>query len=286
MRWSLALCAVVSMIVADPVSASEPRQPTGKWVVNFDFAQCIATRNYGSDQKPLYLVLKAPPLGEVLQIGVVRTGQFADARQIDGELAFDELPAIRTNLLEYGVRELKQRALIVNLPLQNLAPMRTAKSLTIRAREEVHVIGSRINQVSAGADERFALTNMAPLLKTLERCVGDLRKAWNITDPTNVSSPLKERARGDLAQFFSNDDYPAIAIIQGQSGIVVFALLVDETGKVADCTVTATSGVASLDAQTCAALRTRAKLAPAVGANGKPAKDAIIGRIRWVMPGR
>jgi TonB family protein len=279
---------VVLLLLASvaSVATAEPKQPTGKWVVNFDAAQCVATRNYGSATSPLYLVLKAPPLGEVLQIGIIRSGQFGEPRQIDGELIFDQNAPIRTNLLEFGVKQLKQRVLVVNLPLQSLAPMRTAPTLTIRARQEVKVNGSRINQASVGTDEHFALTQMASLLKTLERCVADLRKVWNVSQAADTISTLKERAKGNLAQFFSNDDYPAVAIEEEQSGTVVVALLVDEAGRVADCTVIETSGVAALDAQTCAALRTRAKLTPAVGADGKPAKDALISRIRWVIPGR
>jgi len=176
--------------------------------------------------------------------------------------------------------------LIVNLPLQNLAPMRTASSLSIRARQdEAPAIGSRISQAAAGTDERFALTHMVPLLKTIEKCVTGLRMVWNVTHSTGTQSTLKERARGNLASFVNDEDYPAIALDQDQSGIVEFALLIDEAGKVADCTVTATSGAASLDAQTCSTMRTRAKLTPAVGADGKPAKDALIGRIRWQIVG-
>ena len=287
MHWSLAVGAAMFTIIAHPVWAGEPRRPTGKWVVDFGAAQCIATRNYGPDEKPLYLVLKAPPLGDVLQIGVVRTGQLGEARQIDGELVFDQHPPIRTNLLEYGVRTLKQRALLVNLPLQNLAPMRTASSLSIRARHgEVLLLGSRINQAGSGTEERFALTHMVPLLKTMDRCVADLRAMWNVTDPTGSQSKLKERAKGNIASFFSNDDYPAIALNRDQSGTVAFVLLIDEAGKVADCTVTATSGAASLDSQSCAVLRLRAKFTPAMGADGKSAKDVLIGRVRWQIAGQ
>jgi TonB family protein len=71
------------------------------------------------------------------------------------------------------------------------------------------------------------------------------------------------------------------SIKRGDGGTVTIALLVDESGKVADCSVIQTSGVAVLDAQTCAVMNVRAKFTPGVGENGKPKKIAFVQRITW-----
>jgi len=68
-------------------------------------------------------------------------------------------------------------------------------------------------------------------------------------------------------------------------GSVAFVLLIDEEGKVADCTVTETSGVASLDAQSCAIVKERAKFKPATGLDGKPSKSSYFQRISWRLEG-
>src|SRR5688500_18483567 len=126
----LALAALVTSSVA-AAAAPAARQPTGKWIVNFADAQCIATRNYGTVESPLQLVLKVPPLGDVLQIGIVRNGQLNEARQLDGEIVFHDTVRVRTNVLEYGVRSLGQRALLINLPAQNLDRLRAASIIRI-----------------------------------------------------------------------------------------------------------------------------------------------------------
>ena len=69
----LACAALLS--TAGTAAAAEPKQPTGKWIVNFADAQCVATRNYGSEADPIYLVLKAPATGGTLQVGIVRKRQ-------------------------------------------------------------------------------------------------------------------------------------------------------------------------------------------------------------------
>lgn len=63
--------AGVLLFVAAAGSAEPVLQPTGKWTVDLGDSHCVATRNYGTDSDPLYLVLKQRPLGKVLQLGIV-----------------------------------------------------------------------------------------------------------------------------------------------------------------------------------------------------------------------
>ena len=221
-------------------------------------------------QRPAFLVLKAPPLGDVMQLAVMRNGTAPEAQQYDATLKFGDGRPLKTSVLSYKPPG-SLRAHVTNLAAADFAALRQAKTLAIR---------------SVGLNETFALSAMAPLMKTIDECVTDLRAVWNVAYPIGSQSRLRQRATANLATYFSSEDYPAVAISAGQTGIVAFALLVDEAGKVADCTVIATSGAASLDAQTCGALKKRAKFVPALGANGKPAKDALIGRIRWQIPHR
>ena len=274
--------AIVSLIASSAaVAAPEPKQPTGKWVVHFDDAQCVATRQYGPAEKPVYLALKAPPVGDVLQIGVVWKGGYREAIQTRGEIVFDDGEPVVTNLLEFGNKKLGQRAILVNLPTEKLAPMRQASSIRIRARSASNMkSGSRMTFGSSTVDESFGLTQMAALLKMMDTCTVDLRKVWNVYD-SNVSGPLRQSATGDLLGLFSSDDYPGIAVFNDQMGAVSLVLLIDEQGKVADCTVTQTSGVAALDAQSCAVIKERGKFSPAIGQDGKPAKSSWLQRINW-----
>jgi len=268
MRLSLAFVAASLLNAAVPGRA-EPRQPTSKWVVNFDDAQCVASRNYGTAEKPLYLAFKASPLGDVMQLAILRNGIGGEAEQVEATLKVDDWPVLRKSILVYKSKKASLNISRINLRANEFAPFRQAKRIAIR---------------SAGLNETFALTQMDPLLKKMDECLIDLRSVWNITDPAGKQSKLKERAKANLASYVNNDDYPAIAIANHQGGTVAFALLVDEAGKIADCTIIETSGAAALDTQSCGILEKRAKFTPAIGADGKPAKDAVFSRIRWVIP--
>lgn len=275
-----------AVLAMSSAAAAEPKQPTGKWIVNFADAQCVATRNYGSETDPIYLVFKAPATGGSLQIGIARKGRDIEPKQFDGEVVIDEAPAIQTNLLEFGNTKLGQRALLVNLSSQNVASLRPAKTLAIRARDRgFSKLGTRLGQGGRSEGETFALTQMEALMKTLDTCTADLRSVWKVWEYDKGPSGLKEGPSGDLSGIFSPDDYPGIAMLKDQMGSVAFVLLIDERGKVADCTVTETSGVASLDAQSCAVVKERAKFKPAIGLDGKPSKSSYFQRIRWRLEG-
>lgn len=275
MRIAFPLLALLA--IAGPALAAKPaRAPTARWIVNFDAAQCVASRNYGTSDKPLLLGLKQPALGDVMQVLVVRGGgggRFAE--QVDAKISIDGAAPVAKSMLSYASKKAKQRALLLNMPLTDFARVRAAKTLTIDA-------GSRL-------DETFALKGLEPLMNVMDQCVADLRSAWNVSHSApsgdvkgaSVSPQLAQGPIGNLQGLLSSDDYPGIAMDRMAQGTVAFALLIDEQGKVADCTITQTSGVASLDAQSCALVTQRARFKPAIGRDGKPAKSSWLQRVTW-----
>ena len=56
------------------------------------------------------------------------------------------------------------------------------------------------------------------------------------------------RARANLNEYFSTDDYPEAALRQHAEGTTAFRIEIDAQGTVTDCSITHSSGDASLDA--------------------------------------
>lgn len=249
-------------------TAPGPRVPTGKWNVDFADAQCVALRDYGTAANPLRLVLKAPAVGDVMQVAVFRPAASTPPDQVTATLAIDDRPPIKTALLMYTSKTSKERVYLLNMRSAEFASVRRAKTLSVR---------------SSGLNESFALSQMEPLLKIVDECVADLRRVWNVAAEGAEPQGLKSRAKADLVKLFSDDDYPAVSVMKGLSGKVRFVLLIAEDGRVADCTIVDTSGVPALDSQACALLKARAKFEPARGLDGKPAKDSHVGAIVWRM---
>ena len=165
MRQLFAATILLAILSESPGLAA-PRVPTGKWVVDFDDAQCVATRNYGSDQNPLLLVLKQPPGGDVMQIGVIRkTGRSSKySDQVDGRVRIDDGPAIASSLIKFTVKSRGERVLLTNMPLVQFANVRKGRTLSFSALPEI--------------SETFQVDNMEPLLKVMDACVADLMRVW------------------------------------------------------------------------------------------------------------
>jgi hypothetical protein len=261
-----ALPTICIALGATSATAAAPRAPTGKWVVDYN-RQCLATRDYGSPQEPLFLAFKPSPQGQSMQVIVARKGRRTDyAVEVPAVIGIDENPPLKSGLLAFTAGN-ALRTLLITLPSESFAPMRKAARVSITAKGEI--------------DETFTLSQVPALMTALDRCRVDLAHFWHIDDAGKAS--LRSQAAGNLARFLSDGDYPDAANRGSEAGIVQFELLIDEKGKVADCMVTETSSVPLLDAQSCAILTERARFTPAVGADGKPARDAVVGRIRWKM---
>ena len=265
-RIPLLACALAGLAI--PATAAPAlRAPTGKWVVNFADHQCTATRAFGTADKPLHLVIKPSPGGEVTQIALIEKGQNFAGYQDEATLELDGAKKLRTTQLSYGLS--KKNFRLINLDAA-----------------QVVALGQTTSLRWGGSADTLDLGPMTNLMKVLEDCRRDLRRYWNI-GPENhngrISGPRPEQT---LNSYFTTDDYPSQAVSKGQQGVTAFVLLIDEKGQLRDCTIEQTSGIATLDIMACVIFGKRGKFAPAVGADGKPVRGSISTRVRWVMPER
>jgi TonB family protein len=240
--------------------------PNQKWVVEFAENQCVASRSYGSAEKPLIVALKPSPMGKILQLSFVGAGG-GSTDQIRTRVQIGADPVIETSALAFNASDGERHVVRINLPEEQLDRLALASSLSVK-------VGSRLN-------ETLTLSSMPGLVKAMKECMTDLKGHWNVGPA--AEGRLKERATGELAKWFTPDDYPDLATRAGDVGTVQFVVLVDQAGKVSDCTVTETSNAPVLDAQACALLSRRARLKPAIGLDGKPARDALTGRVKWQL---
>ena len=266
----IASAAALSFLIPAGANAAVPLQPTAKWSVDFGDAHCLATRDYGTEDNPLILALRPSPIGEVMTVTVLRKKGGKAVTQFDGTMTVDNLPPVKISMLGYAPGNGKHRLNTVNLSAADFMPVRQSKQLRLRASGEL--------------DHAFALSNMAAVTRTLDECVTDLRRAWHVDDEKTAIRQAASSTK-PLHSYFTTSDYPGVAVQAGVSGMTSMMLLIDEAGKLANCMVVGTSGYASLDAQSCAVLKERAKFVPALGIDGKPTKSGILQRIRWQMPG-
>lgn len=81
--------------------------------------------------------------------------------------------------------------------------------------------------------------------------------------------------------WITQDDYPPAAHSAGRQGDTGFRLDVDTRGRVAACTITASSGSSLLDETTCTLLKRRARFKPARDASGAYVAGHWTSVFRW-----
>jgi len=97
--------------------------------------------------------------------------------------------------------------------------------------------------------------------------------------------PVRAQALANLASYVEGGDMPAAVAAQGRlDARVHFELAIDPLGRVTACRITASGGIAALDAATCRIMRARARFRPARDAAGNAVADTAASSIRWFLP--
>lgn len=102
--------------------------------------------------------------------------------------------------------------------------------------------------------------------------------------PQPPSKATAAAAKSGRAGWITTEDYPAAAIRAEAQGIVAISVAIDANGRVADCTVTRSSGNAQLDEATCRLYTRRARFTPARDDAGNPVAGTAVDRISWRLP--
>ena len=107
--------------------------------------------------------------------------------------------------------------------------------------------------------------------------------------PTPVPSPklpdpISAAPRNAPGEWVTTRDYRTNWIRKELTGRAGFALTIDKNGRVADCTITRTSGHGELDAATCKLIEQRARFTPAKDSYGNAVAGKYSSSVNWQIP--
>ena len=230
---SLSLIATFMVFPMVPAHAADPMNA---WSIEPSDFRCVAARKYGPADKPITLALKAPPMGSVMQLAIIRHGYRNKASQVDATVTLDGR-AFTTYALVYPlgfpVRQSKQSVSLIHLPPDAAAAVRGAKDLDVRVKEL--------------SKDDFPLGASKEVWAKMDECVARLRSNFNVGDDYagRIASPAVDIV--PLQSMFSPDDYPPIAVRKDFSGTTSVLLLIDEKGAVKDCALAESSGMAVIE---------------------------------------
>lgn len=262
-RRMCTLGAVVASLLFDASRASAAVPPllstTKPWVLDYDDAQCLAARDYGSPEDPISLIIRPGPNAETYEflIGRRRSGPFL-VEELKGSVDFGHGPISAWVLLYSGKTKMSVQQFRISAA--DMEQARSAASVTF--------------VVKGSQDVALTLNNMSELIKGMQDCAADLKRYWN--QGGEKDGRIAVPATGDVRVVFTDRDYPDEAMRRQQEGTAQFFLMLDEKGKVAACHLLQASGSPVLDAMGCAVIRERAKFKPARDKDGKPVRSTYV----------
>jgi hypothetical protein len=216
--------------------------------------------SFGTTDEPLYVYLRRPILGDVIQLSVVRKGYARLPERLPARVQFENRPILETSAFVTDVAETHMRWHVINLPLSAFQDLSGTANVQVRTE---------------GIKETFALAGISMILKRMDECVTHLRRTWHVEE-SGRSIGVQRAARGDLRSLFSTKDYPDFALMRQDTATVRAALLVDESGTVVDCMIIESEGSPILAGRSCGIIQARARFTPAIGLDGNPARSATV----------
>ena len=254
-------------VAAAPQSAPSLK-PTGKWLVEFADAMCVASREFGTPAKPMTLVFKPSPFGREMRLMIVRGGISANPVQTRAIVTLENGATMQGAMTTYSPIGKALRIHAIQLKEDNVVALRQSATVIVASR--------------GGVDASFAVPGMARAMLVLDECVANLAEQWGMSRDEQKRMKEYPQSLKPLSEYVSDSDYPAKALRDSRSGRTGILLRIDSIGAITDCTVVEASGSSVLDEASCRLLRTRAKFKPATDQDGKPMNSLMVTAINWI----
>ncbi len=271
----LAAIALASAITL-PAQAQEfvSLQPSSDWALTRTDDYCVIARNFGEGAQATHLDLRSyrpeglfyvlvsgglaqpVPTAERIRF-VMGTGEYHDPTFVSGTIAGRTTTMLKPAFsLGPLAREAEER-MAADLPVQSYS-------------EPAAEAGVREFRFLDGMQPQFALEtgSLGHVMDALRQCARQLPDDWGVSFEEHMALSRIAKPDGPFRWLGSRSFQRRLA----EGSWWSLRLIVDETGRVADCHLT---GAASEQdaARACETARDKARFEPALDADGNPARD-------------
>lgn len=124
------------------------------------------------------------------------------------------------------------------------------------------------------------------VLKTSDCAHGQAKSSAAAAIPADPRLELPRPAKPveSPADWFSEDDYPALALRDNIEGVAKVRVVIDPDGHIRHCDVIASSGSPLLDTSTCEIFTTKGRYWPARDPSGKAISQTDTRSVKWQIP--
>lgn len=252
-------------------------EPSSKWHLDYADASCRLGRTFGEgDQKTvLFLDQHEPSRSFAWTVAGKPVERFSEQRE--PEVRFGTLPPVQRDRDQSGILggELKGfGAALIGAGHKQELPFDAQKEIATPGLSQLDLgDGSQVTwiELARGDKRRLRLNtgSMKGAFEALNRCTGDLVKAWGL-------DLEQQQARSSRPDWINKDAvarqlrYPATALRAGNRARLNMRIMVDANGKPTQCVLTKVTLADAFNEAACQQVMRSARFIPARGADGRP----------------
>lgn len=254
----------------------------GKWLVNYDRDACHLAAQFGEGKNAVVAKFTRYEPGEHFDLALIGNRFNSDEAEVAGTVDFG-----------ISAKPVKVNGLYGNVGKTKAVFLRSLRFDDWQSREKFDVAP----KLAPGQEARitgvtFSMRGKRPFrleLGSLEKphvqmrlCLDNLVKSWGY-DPAQQAAALRPvSAITSPGSWLSSGDYPIGAVMNGHNGLVQFRLDVDPDGKAAGCFILSRTSPDEFADLTCRAMTRRARLQPALDAEGRPMRSYYVNKVVWL----
>ena len=276
----------LSLVAAPAPAIAAPKAPetltrTGNWVVNYDRDACHLLAEFGTGDDLLVMRLTRYQPGDAFDLNLYGRRLVTSAPRTMATLDFG--PGAKPIETE-AVNGRSGKLPLVMLGRARLDGWRSTgpddDPPPLPPAQEAAVSGVTV-KIDRKKPFRLEFGSLAKPMAQLRTCQADLVKSWGYDPVVQAGLSRPVRRAGPAVPWLRDTDYPMGAIAMGHNGIVQFRLDVEADGRISGCHVLARTSPDVFADTTCRAVMRRAKLDPALDAQGRPVRSFFVQKVTW-----
>lgn len=248
------------------VKSDEAASP---WTVDYGEERCTLIRTFSNAAGPVVLNVSPWPLGDQVNLLLVLPKSKKAQDFAVGSVIVDKDKSRQKLYFDVHPGKVESTSVFSTRFEQSIFRAQIASGSILNLQADEYAIP-------------VPLDGGAAALKALDVCLRDLLSRWGMN--TASQETIAVAPRGNVSQFFRDTDYPDDALRANAQGTVGIHYWVKPDGRAYDCRVAISSGYASLDAKSCAVVKSRARFKPAADPTGKLVPSLSYAEIIWSIP--